>query len=101
MDVYVSRQYCSSIYENIEKSAEELALEGTFEELSLFKVNAITIGLNYTILRQFKTNFTVGAQGTLYTADSVLDPIYGKDPMSAEIYFRVSPALMNMSKMKM
>lgn len=88
-------------YENIDKSAEELALEDEFEDASIFNVNAVTVGLNYTILRQFKTNFTLGAQGTFYAADSALDPIYGKNPMSAEVYLRISPTLMNMPKMKM
>lgn len=88
-------------YENIDKSAEELALEDEFEDASIFNVNAVTVGLNYTILRQFKTNFTLGAQGTLYAAESALDPIYGKNPMSAEVYLRISPTLMNMPKMKM
>jgi hypothetical protein len=88
-------------YENIEKSAEELALEDLFEDDKLFKVNAITVGLNYTILRQLKTNFALGAQSTLYSYASNLNPIYGKNPMSAEIYLRISPALMKMSKMKM
>jgi hypothetical protein len=88
-------------YENIDKSAEELALEDEFEDASIFNVNAVTVGLNYTILRQFKTNFTLGAQGTFYTADSALDPIYGKNPMSAEVYLKISPTLMNMPKMKM
>lgn len=88
-------------YENIDKSAEELALEDEFDHSSIFNVNAVTLGMNYTILRQFKTNFTLGAQGTLYAADSALDPIYGKNPISAEVYLRISPTLMNMPQMKM
>lgn len=88
-------------YENIDKSAEELSLEEEFDHATIFNVNAVTVGMNYTIFRQFKTNFTLGAQGTFYTADSALDPIYGKNPMSAEVYLRISPTLMNMPKMKM
>jgi hypothetical protein len=89
-------------YENIEKSAEELALD-QFEERQTFNINAITLGVNYTILRQLKTNFAIGAQGSIYMADASLDPIYGNSPMSAEIYMRISPTLMNMNmgKMKM
>ena len=80
-------------YENIEKSAEELLLD-QFEENELFSINAVTVGLNYTILKRETTNIAVGAQGTLYSADVSLDPVYGKNPMAAEIYLRVSPALM-------
>ena len=82
-------------FENIEKSASELLLD-QFEDHELFKINAITLGLNYTIVRQWNTNLAVGAQGTLYSADSRLDGIYGNNPKSLEIYMRISPALMNM-----
>jgi hypothetical protein len=87
-------------YENIEKSASELQLN-TFEDHDLFRINALTLGLNYTILKQWNTNMTLGAQGTLYAADQQLDPIYGNNPKSLEIYLRISPGLMNMKKMKM
>jgi hypothetical protein len=87
-------------YENVEKSAEELILD-QFEEHKIFKISALTLGVNYTILRQLKTNFAVGAQGSVFMADATLDPIYGKNPMSAEVYVRISPTLMNMNGMKM
>jgi hypothetical protein len=87
-------------YENVEKSASELLLD-TFEDHELFRINALTLGLNYTIVRHWNTNLAIGAQGTLYSADGRLDPIYGNSPKSLEIYMRVSPALMKMNKMKM
>lgn len=87
-------------FENIEKSAGELLLDG-FEEHELFKVNALTLGLNYTIVRQWNTHIAIGAQGSLYSADNRLDPTYGNNPKSLEIYMRISPSLMNMDKMKM
>lgn len=87
-------------FENIEKSASELLLD-QFEEHELFRINALTLGLNYTILRQWNTNLAIGAQGTLYSADSRLDPIYGNNPKSLEIYMRISPGLMNTNQMKM
>ena len=87
-------------YENIEKSAEELALD-QFEEHHAFNINAITLGVNYTILRQLKTNFAIGAQGSIYMADASLDPIYGHNPIAGEIYLRVSPTLMNMNMASM
>lgn len=71
-----------------------------FEDHELFKINALTLGLNSTILRQWQTNLAIGAQGTLYAADTRLDPVYGNNPKSLEIYLRISPALMNMNNMK-
>jgi hypothetical protein len=87
-------------FENIEKSAGELLLT-TFEDHDLFKINALTLGLNYTILRQWSTNLALGAQGTLYAADKRLDPIYGNNTKSLEVYLRISPGLINVNKMKM
>lgn len=81
-------------FENIEKSASELLLDG-FEDHDLFKINALTLGLNYTFLRQWNTNFAFGAQGSIYSADERLDSEYGNSPKSLEVYLRISPALMN------
>ncbi len=83
--------------ENIQKSADELLLEG-FEDHELMRINAVTLGMSYTILRQWNTNMALGAQGTLYSADKRLDPIYGDSPKSFEVYMRISPALMNVNK---
>jgi len=85
-------------YEYIEKSADELLLE-EFNEDQIFSINSITLGLNYTILRKAQTNFSIGAQATLYKPDNALEDIYGKNPFAAELYLRVSPALMKMGKM--
>lgn len=82
-------------YEFVQKSAGELAVDFA-DEHELFDVNALTLGLNYTLLRQFRTNFSIGAQGSLFMADERLDPVYGDNPLSAEIYIRISPHIMNM-----
>lgn len=89
-------------FENIEKSAGELLID-QFEEHELFTINALTIGFNYTILRQWNTNLAAGMQGTFYAAEKRLDPIYGNNPKSLEIFLRISPMLMNVnnSNMKM
>ena len=83
-------------YEHIEKSAEELLLD-QFEEHEIFDIQALTIGVNYTIAREWETNFSLGIQGSVYRADSVLDPIYGNNPMSLQLYLRISPTLMSMN----
>lgn len=85
-------------YEWVQKSAEELQVEG-FEEHQLFDVNALTIGTNYVILRALQTNLAVGLQGSIYMAESALDPIYGNNPLSGQIYLRLYPQLMRMGGM--
>jgi hypothetical protein len=84
-------------FENIEKSAGELLLED-FDHDRLFRINALTFGMNYTVLQQWNTNVAIGAQASWYAPDASLDPIYGNNPMSAQVYIRISPALMNIMK---
>lgn len=83
-------------YEWIEKSAEELLLD-QFNDHDIFPISALTLGFNYIFFRKFNTNVAAGLQSTLYNADSRLDPVYGNNPLSLEIYIRISPALMRMS----
>ena len=80
-------------YELVEKSAGELLLK-QFEHHELFSIRALTLGLNYTVVRQWKTNAAIGAQTSLFSADRRLDPVYGNNPVSVEVYLRLSPALM-------
>jgi hypothetical protein len=87
-------------FENIQKSAFELQLD-QFPEHEAFRINGLTVGLNYTVIRQLSTNLAIGAQGTFYSSDQRLDPIYGRNPKALEVYMRISPALMKMGKMKM
>jgi hypothetical protein len=78
-------------YEFVEKSTHELQLESVFGETK-FSVHALTLGYNRSLLTRLKTNLSAGIQGTVYAADKALNTIYGKNPMSAEIYLRISPA---------
>lgn len=89
-----------SRYEWVQKSAAELALEG-FDEHDSFNINAFTLGTNFTVLRQLSTNFALGVQGSLFAAQQALDPVYGNNPLSVEVYLRISPRLMQMAMPRM
>lgn len=80
-------------YEFVQKSSGELGLS-QFDENVLWNINALTVGANYVIVRKWKTNFSLGAQGSISIAPPDLDATYGDNPLSAEIYLRVSPTLM-------
>ena len=82
-------------YEYIQKSAGELQAK-EFEHDRIFDVNAITLGTNYTVLRAFNTNLSLGVQGSLYLPDKDLYPIYGKNPLAGQVYLRLYPHLMRM-----
>lgn len=82
-------------YEWIQKTPEELALD-QLEHDQIFNVHALTLGTSRVVARQWNTDLTLGLQGTVYAPSSALKPIYGKVPLSGEIYFRINPAFMKM-----
>jgi hypothetical protein len=82
-------------YEFVQKSTEELALdENIYGHDGLFPVHTATLGANYRLLRWKNANLAAGAQFSIYAADKKLDNLYGKNPMSFEVYFRIYPGLM-------
>jgi len=86
-----------SRYEFVQKSTHDLSLDETiFPHDALFPINVLTIGLNYDVLRVVKTRLAVGGQFTTHFADRRLDQVYGKNPMSFEVYLRIYPELIKM-----
>ena len=83
-------------YEFTEKSAEELVLSNGFDDHDVFNVHALTIGANYDLLKIGKLNLAGGGQWSIYKSPKSLDDIYGKNPMSFQIYLRLYPQLMKM-----
>src|SRR6266496_600527 len=81
-------------YELIQKSADELKIlpDGPDE---LFLINKLTLGTSYNFLHLFKTNFRIGIQGSASLTSSKLHALYGKFPLSAEIYLHLLPINMN------
>ena len=61
-------------------------------EDEIFDVNAFTIGANYQIPGVNKLNIAVGAQATFNDIGQELTSVYGENPMSAEVYLRLTPA---------
>jgi hypothetical protein len=84
-------------YEWVEKSADELNLSYFNNgHKAIFSVQAITLGLNRVVFRKAGFNFAIGAQGSLFAADDRLKSLYGKYPVSGEVYLRLYPHLMHM-----
>lgn len=79
-------------YEFVEKSTHELQLEDKFGE-DKFGVHAFTLGYARTLATVWKTNLAIGAQGTVHFANTALDGLYGKQPLSGQVYLRISPAM--------
>ncbi len=88
-------------YEGIQKAAEELELEPLFDTHKNFMINAVTIGTNYTVLNLFMTNAVIGLQATMFSTEAALNTIYGKNPLSAQVYLRINPGMMKMKMRSM
>ena len=78
-------------YEFVQKDADELSLEG-FGHDAKFNINAITLGTNYRLFQFSNTNVSLGIQGSMYFTPKELQSIYGKNPLSAQIYIKLNPA---------
>ncbi len=82
-------------YEWVQKSGEELVLDGTqFNLHSMFAVNALTFGAGYDLVNIAKTRLALGAQVSIYNADDRLDKLYGNMPLAGEVYLHIYPGLM-------
>jgi hypothetical protein len=84
-------------YEWVQKSVEELNLNETiYGKNGLFPVNLLAVGANYDLFHIDPVNIAVGGQISIYHADKQLDALYGKNPLSMELYLRIYPRLMKM-----
>jgi hypothetical protein len=84
-------------YEWVQKSVEELNLdENVFGHDAVYPVHAVTLGVSYDLFSIAKANVAAGTQFTYYQSPSALNTLYGKNPMGAEVYIRIFPALMKM-----
>jgi len=80
-------------YEFVQKDNEELGISG-FNHDEKFNINALTLGINHTILNLPQGDISLGIQGSMYFIPEKLEPVYGKNPLSAQIYLKFVPRLM-------
>jgi hypothetical protein len=73
------------------------ALLGIKDDHPSFRIGAYTFGTARDIWDTDKVSFAIGTDLTLYSKPSVLDRIYGNNPVSWKLFFRVRPAKMDMS----
>jgi len=84
-------------YEWVQKSTEELALdEAAFGKHEVLPVNEWTLGLTYDLIEVAKTRLALGAHATWFHGTQQLWGLYGRNPIGAEVFLRIYPALMKM-----
>jgi hypothetical protein len=79
--------------------AEDRAVLGIAEHHPAFRIGAYTFGGARDIWNTDKVSFALGSDVTFYSTPAVLDLIYGNDPVSWKMFFRIRPGKMNMASM--
>ena len=100
---FLDRNYFYTRLELVDKNqllrdADRLSL-GISEHHPSFRIGAYTFGGARDIWNTKTTSFAIGSDLTFYSKPSILDSIYGSNPVSWKLFFRVRPAPMNMSSM--
>ena len=81
-----------SRYEYIQKSKEELDLDGTYPHRN-FNVHSFTAGYNRQLINFKNIDLVGGTQATIYAVDKGLQSLYGKAPVGFQVYFQLRPRL--------
>jgi hypothetical protein len=79
-------------YEFVQKDSHELQL--FVKGNSTFNIQGLSLGVNRTLFTYFKTDFSLGVQGTVNFPDESLKSIYGDMPLSLQSYLKIAPAKM-------
>lgn len=75
------------------------ALLGITQDHPSFRIGAYTFGGVRDLWNTNKVSFAVGSDLTFYSKPSILDQIYGTNPVSWKLFFRIRPGKMDMSSM--
>lgn len=74
-------------------------LLGIAEDHPSFRIGAYTFGGVRDLWNTDKISFGVGSDLTFYSKPSILNQIYGDNPVGWKLFFRIRPGKMNMSSM--
>lgn len=73
------------------------ALLGITQDHPSFRIGAYTFGGVRDLWANEKVQFGIGSDLTFYSTPSILDPIYGNNPVSWKLFFRIRPGKMDMN----
>jgi hypothetical protein len=92
---FAARNYAYTRMENVDRTTELLLDEQTpppgFEEEPAGRVQAYTFGYDRDLGHIPHLETAVGAQTTVYSVGSRLEPVYGSDPVGFVFFLRVRP----------
>jgi hypothetical protein len=98
---FLDKNYVYTRLELVDKDelltdADRTAL-GITEHHPSFRIGAYTFGGVRDVWTTDKVQLGIGSDLTFYSTPSILDPLYGKNPVSWKLFFRVRPGKMDMS----
>lgn len=100
---FLDKNYLYTRLELVDKDdllrPSDRALLGITQDHPVFRIGAYTLGGARDIWNTDKISFAIGSDVTFYSKPSILDGIYGSNPVSWKIFFRVRPGKMDMQSM--
>jgi len=98
---FLDRNYLYTRMEWVDRDemlrASDRALLGITQDHPTFRIGAYTFGGVRDLIDNNKFSFAVGSDVTFYSKPSILNPLYGQNPVSWKLFFRIRPGKMDMS----
>ncbi|HVS80379.1 MAG TPA: hypothetical protein VHE60_01435 [Pyrinomonadaceae bacterium] len=102
---FLDKNYLYTRLELVDKNEllrpSDRALLGIKDDHPSFRIGAYTFGGVRDVWNTDKISIAIGSDVTFYSKPSVLNRIYGTNPVSWNLFFRIRPGKMDMSKMHM
>ncbi len=100
---FLAKNYFYTRLELVDKNellrASDRALLGITDDHPSFRIGAYTFGGARDLWNTDKVSFAIGSDLTFYSKPSILDRIYGRNPVSWKLFFRIRPGKMDMQSM--
>ncbi|HEY8927781.1 MAG TPA: hypothetical protein VIM55_01220 [Mucilaginibacter sp.] len=93
-DIRIKKLALYTRFEFVQKTTEELNLNRIiYGNDTIFPVNAVSVGINYDLLKLGPLNIAAGGQVSYYGVTDQLKSLYGTGPMGGEVFLRIYPRL--------
>ncbi len=100
---FLDKNYLYTRLELVDKNellrAVDRARLGITDDHPSFRIGAYTFGSARDLFTSEKMSLAVGSDLTFYSKPAVLDQLYGNNPVSWKLFFRIRPGKMDMGSM--
>nr|ALS89528.1 protein of unknown function DUF2617 [uncultured bacterium] len=100
---FLDKNYLYTRLELVDKNellrSNDRALLGIFDGHPSFRIGAYTFGGARDLWNTKDVSFAVGSDLSFYSKPAILDRIYGSNPVSWKVFFRIRPGKMDVTSM--